>query len=195
MSTQIGIDPYHRFRVIGETDPCIRRHGGNSESMAAWEKVQPTLRETYEKILDVYRRERRPISPKEICEILGKHPSDISGRFTELKEMGVLVRTHELYKGSRCLELAEDWLQRAINPVTQEMVLGFIRELRGNWKPSEGDLEFAAMAAKQASITGETSAAKLIDLVPLLTGVKLNPTVKQIVFFNQLAGKILLALQ
>jgi DNA-binding Lrp family transcriptional regulator len=188
---RVGLDPYNRFRVPGETDPCQSRHHGNLESRAAWDKVKPTLRETYEKILEIYRKERRPLSPKEICQMLDKHPSDLSGRFTELKEMGILVRTHQLYDGSRCLELAEDWLARTleVKVVTKEQVLAFIKELKGEgYTPGESDVEFADKAARLGS---SVSGAKLITIASLVIGRKLNPSVNLTVFFNKLASKIL----
>ena len=59
-------------------------------------------------------------------EMPGKHPGDLSGRFTELKEMRILVRTNHLYKRSRCLELESAWMARVLAPktVTKEQVLG-----------------------------------------------------------------------
>jgi len=101
VNTHEGIDPYHRF----SDDPCRFRHGGNIDSRAAWERVSPQRRETYEKILAFYYDSPNPIAPKEICKWMGKHPSDLSGRFTELKEMGILHPIDDRFKGSRRLEL------------------------------------------------------------------------------------------
>jgi hypothetical protein len=101
VNTHEGIDPYHRF----SDDPCERKHGGNIDSRAAWERVSPQRRETYEKILAFYHDSPSPIAPKEICKWMGKHPSDLSGRFTELKEMGILHPVDETFAGSRRLEL------------------------------------------------------------------------------------------
>jgi len=109
-NTQVAVDPYNRF----VDDPCQSRHGGNIDSMIAWEKVRDHVNEIHEKILREYTACPVPISPKEICEKWGVHPSDISGRFTELKQAGMLVSTAETYKGSRCLELAERWYERAL---------------------------------------------------------------------------------
>ena len=202
MGTQIGIDPYHRFRVVGEDDPCIRRHGGNFESMAAWENVKPHLRETYERILTVYRQEGRPLAPKEICEILGKHPSDLSGRFTELKEMGILTPTEFMYKGSRCLELISPWSERTKEElskkvVTKEQVLGCIKDLRGSsYHPTEADEEFAEGAARWATMNQDLNVNQLIDIASRIIGEEpLRLSVMQTQFFNMLASKILLVLQ
>jgi hypothetical protein len=101
VNTHEGIDPYHRF----SDDPCRFRHGGNIDSRAAWERVSPKLRETYEKILAFYYASPNPLAPKEVCKLMGKHPSDLSGRFTELKEMGILHPVDDTFEGSRRLEL------------------------------------------------------------------------------------------
>jgi len=193
MNTQVGVDPYHRFRVPGEDDPCIRRHGGNSESMAAWEKVKPHLRETYERILDVYRQERCPLAPKRVCEILGKHPSDLSGRFTELKELGLLVRTNLTDRGSRCLELADVWLQRQLGPkvVKPEQVLQHLKDIRGpEYAPGEKDLEFCRMVAEQATKAQNITVNQVIEIASLIRGTKLNLSVQQIQTVNRLVSRI-----
>jgi hypothetical protein len=193
MNAQVGIDPYHRFRVPGEDDPCIRRHGGSPESMAEWEKVKPNLRETYERILTLYRQEGRPLAPKEICEMLGKHPSDLSGRFTELKEMGLLVPTQNSYKGSRCLELAEVWLQRQLGPkvVTPEQVLQHLKDIRGpEYVPGERDLEFSRMVAEQATEAQNITVKQVIEIASLIRGTKLNLSVQQIQMVNRLVSRI-----
>jgi hypothetical protein len=90
VNTREGVDPYHRF----SDDPCRFRHGGNIDSRAAWERVSLQRRETYEKILAFYHDSLNPIAPK-----------DLSGRFTELKEMGILRPVDETFEGSRRLEL------------------------------------------------------------------------------------------
>jgi hypothetical protein len=101
VNTHEGIDPYHRFT----DDPCERKHGGNIDSRAAWERVSSQRRETYEKILAFFYASTNPLSPKEVCQRMGKHPSDLSGRFTELKEMGILHPIDDTFEGSRRLEL------------------------------------------------------------------------------------------
>ena len=100
-NTHAGLDPYHRFTK----DPCERKHGGNVDSRAAWERVSPQRKETYAKILKYFYASNIPLSPKEVCKLMGKHPSDLSGRFTELKEMGILQPTNDTFAGSRRLAL------------------------------------------------------------------------------------------
>jgi hypothetical protein len=101
VNTGEGIDPYLRF----DDDPCRFRHSGNIDSRAAWERVSSQRRETYEKILAFFYASANPLSPKEVCQLMGKHPSDLSGRFTELKEMGILHPIDDTFEGSRRLEL------------------------------------------------------------------------------------------
>jgi hypothetical protein len=100
-NTHVGVDPYHRFTE----DPCESRHGGNIDSRAAWERVGLCRRQTYNKILAFYHASPNPISPKEICEVMGIQLNVISGRFTELKEMGILHPIDDTFNGSRRLEL------------------------------------------------------------------------------------------
>lgn len=101
VDTHVGVDPFHRFTE----DPCESRHKGNVDSRTAWEKVSPRRQETYRQILKFYYASPDPISPKEICQMMGVNPNDISGRFTELKEMGILHPIDDTFKGSRRLEL------------------------------------------------------------------------------------------
>ena len=109
-NTRVGVDPYNRF----VDDPCQRKHGGNIDSMIAWGRIREHINDIHEDILREYMASAVPISPKEFCEKWGKHPSDISGRFTELKQAGALVPTAETYKGSRRLELTERWVERVL---------------------------------------------------------------------------------
>jgi hypothetical protein len=101
VNTHEGVDLYHLFG----NNPCKFHHGGNIQYRAAWERVSPQRRETYEKILAFFYDSPGPLSPKEVCKLMGKHPSDLSGRFTELKEMDILHPIDETFEGSRRLEL------------------------------------------------------------------------------------------
>jgi DNA-binding transcriptional ArsR family regulator len=107
-NTQVGVDPYNRFN----DDPCAAKHGGNLDSMMSWRKTKDRVRKIHQEILTYYRNSPEPLSAKEIAERMGKTLNAISGRLTELKELGLLRATTQTYEGSRRLELVDDWLAR-----------------------------------------------------------------------------------
>jgi hypothetical protein len=110
-NTQIGVDPYNRFN----DDPCAGKHGGNVDSMLAWERVRVGLPEIFQRILDEYEATDQPIAPKEMAYKWGVPHSNISGRFSTLKQKGILCATNQKWQNSRRLELTERWLERVLS--------------------------------------------------------------------------------
>jgi hypothetical protein len=81
-------------------DPCAGRHGGNECSTAAHRRILPHKGETYARILAIIRaRGAAGATVKELAQDLGTHPSNISGRLTELKQAGELV--HKIDQAGR----------------------------------------------------------------------------------------------
>ena len=92
-------------------DVCAGRHGGNPESVAAFERVAPTLNETRAAILEFARsRKTAGVTVHDVCKHFGKTPNEVSGRLTELKseEFGFALRDSGRRKdGAKVLVAAE----------------------------------------------------------------------------------------
>jgi hypothetical protein len=95
-------DPYSRFT---SGDPSKGR--GNQESRAAWQRVLDHLVESQLDVLCIVQGcHPEPVNAKEIAQALNKPLHCISGRVTELLEMGLVEKTDTVRNRSRCLRLA-----------------------------------------------------------------------------------------
>lgn len=81
-------------------DPCLGKHGGNEQSLAAYERIDVHL--ARERIMSYYADGSR-YTPKEIAAMMGVPLHHISGRFTSLKG-GRLRKTGVVRDGSSELE-------------------------------------------------------------------------------------------
>jgi hypothetical protein len=105
-----GLDPYLRFN----DDICAGKHGGNIDSMIAWERIQEHVREVHTAILKIFAASKEPLAPKQVAAMLSVQFNTISGRFTELKQQGILRSTAQTWEHSRCLELVDRWIERVM---------------------------------------------------------------------------------
>jgi predicted Rossmann fold nucleotide-binding protein DprA/Smf involved in DNA uptake len=76
------------------SDVCANKHGGNEESNAANKKVDPFKAAMRELIYQAVVK-RGPSTADEIVTYLGMPYQTVSGRFSDLKIEGRLVRTGE----------------------------------------------------------------------------------------------------
>ena len=87
---------------ISCADPCARKHAGAETSIAAHERVAPHKHQVAERILAaVQARGDAGATVHELAADLGKFPSSISGRLTELRMLGRLAYKHDAATGAR----------------------------------------------------------------------------------------------
>ena len=76
-----------------ETDICRNRHRGNPESEAAFQALLPTLSNRRQEVLLIIRKSGfKGLTVHEVAEMLGTTPNAVSGRFTELKRDGLIMK-------------------------------------------------------------------------------------------------------
>jgi DNA-binding MarR family transcriptional regulator len=89
-------------------DPTRRKHGGNSESIAAFESIRcarsPMQREV---ILCAEAMGSRGVTLKEISRTMGIPIQTVSGRLTELKASSMLVKTGVRRDGCAVLTITD----------------------------------------------------------------------------------------
>jgi hypothetical protein len=84
-------------------DICANRHGGNTESVAAFETVKDSLTEKQWQVFKYIKaRKSRGATVDEIACDLGKTPNAISGRVSELKRDGKIVKCGRRLTRSGC---------------------------------------------------------------------------------------------
>lgn len=82
-------------------DVCERKHGGNAESQAAFERLSEHLTESRQDVLfAVSKKLDGGATSKEVADALGKPLNAISGRLTELAREGWIERTGERRDGA-----------------------------------------------------------------------------------------------
>lgn len=100
---QLTIDQVLRIAV----DPCERKHGGNPQSVAAHERVKYTKEEVYKRTTALLKaRGSHGATSKEIAAAFGVELNTISGRFSEMKQMGWIKENGERRNGAAVLILA-----------------------------------------------------------------------------------------
>lgn len=79
------------FEVL-TADICRNRHDGNANSTKAFEKVKRSINPTRETILDLIGKLQNANLSRldEIAKRLGKEKNQVSGRFSELKKLGII---------------------------------------------------------------------------------------------------------
>jgi len=85
-------------------DITANRHRGSAESIAA-NPTAESKRESHERILELLKR--RPFTGKEMAEMLCVPFNTISGRFSELSQMGKIVKTGVRRDGAAELTLSK----------------------------------------------------------------------------------------
>tara|TARA_R110000764_G_scaffold17520_2_gene48143 strand:+ start:479 stop:868 length:390 start_codon:yes stop_codon:yes gene_type:complete len=89
--------------IFHPTDICANKHQGNAESVAAHDSIKPSLPKRRMLILSIFLTGR--YTPKQVASMMLAQLNTISGRFTELKEMGLLEPTGDRVEGSAVLRL------------------------------------------------------------------------------------------
>lgn len=77
----------HQKRIAD--DICENRHRGSETSVEA-NPTEEAKRESHQQIIALCRETGR-VWLKSVCRALGKEKNEVSGRLSELKEMGVLM--------------------------------------------------------------------------------------------------------
>lgn len=74
-------------------DICKSRHRGNTESDAAFDKTKDAIPHQRQKVFDaIQKRPKLGFTCKELAEMWGVGMNAISGRFSELKRDGMIVK-------------------------------------------------------------------------------------------------------
>ena len=89
-----------------ETDICAVNHGGNPESVAAFQGIVPTLPALRKKVLFAV-SEMKFATVKEVVDRTGLARLTVGARLTELKKSGLLTATNTIREGCRVLTLSE----------------------------------------------------------------------------------------
>lgn len=67
-------------------DICRRKHGGNEQSKAAFEKIKPGIKTQRQRVLDEVRRAgNNGVTCRELASDWGVGMNAVSGRFSELR--------------------------------------------------------------------------------------------------------------
>lgn len=73
-------------------DVCARKHGGNPQSVEAFEAIRDTLSANQEWILSIIKKREHGVTVDELSYALDTTPNAISGRITELRMMGKIEK-------------------------------------------------------------------------------------------------------
>lgn len=94
-------------------DICERKHGGNKQSRAAFDRLAPKLAESQQAVLSVIRNAGlRGATNKEIAQLLGWAMHRVSGRRTELLAAGAVIEIDQRRDGGGVViasEFREAW--------------------------------------------------------------------------------------
>lgn len=93
--------------IVGKParDPCARKHGGNEQSKAAWDRVKATVREEHQRILAWLALQVKGGTAKEYARFRRVDLNVVSGRFSELLAAKRIERTGERRDGSSVCRL------------------------------------------------------------------------------------------
>lgn len=93
------------FPLLDQLDICESRHRGSPESVAAHEKVINQKRESYERIMKIYRARRAyGATSHEISGATGMPLQTVSARLSELRHvLGWLKKSGERRNGAAVL--------------------------------------------------------------------------------------------
>ena len=78
-----------QFDVVA-SDVTARKHRGRANSVEAHESIKPAKETRWRQIEDTLRAHPMGLTGKEIAELHGVAFNAISGRFSEMKELGIL---------------------------------------------------------------------------------------------------------
>ena len=93
-----------RLPRLDSEDICENKHGGNAESVKANRRVSSTKVKSQQAILEIL-RQYGPLTCKEISMVKDAPMHQVSGRITELKELGLVRATAEVRDGGRVIEI------------------------------------------------------------------------------------------
>ena len=74
-------------------DITAGKHGGNAQSTAAFKKAKYGFSQARQDVVDLLKQHPDGLTCKEMSALLDRPMHKLSGRVTELKEMGVCVAT------------------------------------------------------------------------------------------------------
>jgi hypothetical protein len=89
-------------------DITANKHGGNAQSAAAFERAKRGFNRSRQDILDLLKLHPAGLTCKEMSTLLGKPMHKLSGRITELKELGQLNTTETIRAGGAVVVLIAD---------------------------------------------------------------------------------------
>lgn len=81
-------------------DICENKHGGNAESQAAFESIEPTIPESRKGVLLAVQMSLNGMTAKEYAKRSGRQLNAVSGRFSELARDGWIHRSNERRDGA-----------------------------------------------------------------------------------------------
>lgn len=85
-------DDFARAVRVPDYDACEARHGGNARSAAANDRAAPTKQEQRRRVLAAVRAAGTAgLTCKELARAWGTGMNNVSGRFTELRKLGLIA--------------------------------------------------------------------------------------------------------
>ncbi len=86
-------------------DITTNKHGGNPQSVAAYEKAKRGAAQAQQDIVDLLKQHTDGLTCKEMSTLLNREMHKISGRVTELKEQGQVIATETIRQGGAVVVL------------------------------------------------------------------------------------------
>jgi hypothetical protein len=89
-------------------DITAGKHGGNDQSVAAFEKAKRGSAQARQDIVALLQQNPAGLTCKEMSDLLNREMHKISGRITELKELGQVTSTDTVRNGGAVVVLISD---------------------------------------------------------------------------------------
>lgn len=89
-------------------DITANKHGGNAQSVAAFEKAKHGAAQAQQDIVELLKQHPDGLTCKEMSALLNREMHKISGRVTELKEQGQVIATDKVRDGGAVVVLISD---------------------------------------------------------------------------------------
>src|SRR4051794_15772701 len=89
-------------------DITANKHGGDTQSAAAFEKAKHGMGKARQDIVDLLKQHPAGLTCKEMSELLDRPMHALSGRVTEMKEYGMVNATETIREGGAVVVLISD---------------------------------------------------------------------------------------